>query len=93
MDNFFKSQLYKWTYEKIKSNPQKFGGDEGNPYIMHEYVMEHYGDNMVTSLQMQNFKIISSISRIRNILLEKNPQFDFRVKYKPKNTKNKVKEE
>lgn len=92
MKNILRNQLYKWAYEKIKSNPSKFGGDEGNAYIMHEYMTEHYGDNMVVALQMQNFKIISSVSRIRNKLLEKNPQFDFRVKHKSKAKREQFKE-
>lgn len=84
MDNFFRNQLYKWTYSKIKSNPKKFGGDDGNAYIMHEFITEHYGDNIVLSLHISNFKLISSISRIRNLILLKNPQFDMRIKFKPK---------
>lgn len=45
MDKYFKSQLYVWVYEKVKSDPHKFGGDNGNAYIMHEYIIEHFGDN------------------------------------------------
>ena len=84
MDKYFKNQLYKWTYEKIESNPYKYGGDYGNAIIMHSYMMEHFSDKMVLSLEVTNYSTISTISRIRNKLLEKNPQFDKRVKYKPK---------
>ena len=88
MDNYLKNQLYKWTYDKLKSNPKKYGGDFGNAEIMHTFLLEFFGDNLVSSLEVNNFSIISSVSRIRNKLLEKNPQFDMRIKYKPKVKKN-----
>ncbi|QNM88955.1 hypothetical protein [Aliarcobacter cryaerophilus] len=84
MDNFFKKQLYVWTYEKIKSNPKKFGGDFSNSLIMHEYIKEFYGDCIVAELEPQLMSILSTISRIKNKLLEKNPHLDFRIKYKSK---------
>ncbi|MCG3665394.1 hypothetical protein L5F09_06515 [Aliarcobacter butzleri] len=84
MDNFLRNQLYKWTYEKIKSNPKKFGGDFGNAEIMHSFLLEFFGDKIVSSLEVNNFSILSSISRIRNKLLKKNHHFDFRIKYKTK---------
>ena len=84
MDNFLKNQLYRWTYEKIKSNPKKFGGDFGNSLIMYEYTISFYSDFGVAELEPQLFSIISTVSRIRNKILEKNPQFDKRIKYKSK---------
>ena len=84
MDNFLKNQLYIWTYEKIKSNPKKFGGDFGNSLIMYEYTISFYSDFGVVELEPQLFSIISTVSRIRNKILEKNPQFDKRIKYKSK---------
>ena len=84
MDNFFKKQLYVWTYEKIKSNPKKFGGDFGNSLIMYEYTISFYSDFRVVELEPQLFSIISTVSRIRNKILEKNPHLDFRIKYKKK---------
>ena len=83
MDNFLKNQLYRWTYEKIKSNPKKFGADECNSLFMQTYLMEHYGINLPQSA----LKVISTVSRIKSDLLLKNPQFDFRVKHKPKSRK------
>ena len=53
MDNFFKNQLYKWTYEKIKSNPKKFGGDFSNSLIMYEYLKEF---NNETNKRDRRFK-------------------------------------
>ena len=82
MDNFLKNQLYRWTYEKIKSNPKKFGSDSGNSSIMYEYLLDFYSDYSVVELEPQLFSIISTVSRIRNKILEKNPHFVYRVKYK-----------
>ena len=82
MDNFLKNQLYRWTYEKIKNNPKKFGGDFGNHLIMYEYTISFYSDFGVVELEPQLFSIISTVSRIRNKILEKNPHLDFRIKYK-----------
>jgi len=84
MDKYLKQQLYTWTYEKIKSNPKRFGGDFSNPIIMHEYMMEFYSDYTVVQLEQGVFSILSTVSRIKNKLLEKNPQFDCRIKYKAK---------
>lgn len=88
MDNFLKKQLYKWTYDKIKSNPKKFGGNFSNRYIMHEYIKEFYSGCVVDELEPQLMSIISTISRIKNKLLEKNPHFDYRTKHKQKRLKN-----
>ncbi len=88
MDNFLKNQLYIWTYEKIKSNPKKFGGNYSNPLIMYEYIKEFYRDSTVAELEPKLMSILSTISRIKNKLLEKNPQFDKRIKYKSNIKKN-----
>ncbi len=84
MDNFLQNQLYRWTYEKIKSNPKKFGGDFSNSLIMIEYLKEFYSGYVVNELEPQLMSILSTVSRIKNKLLKKNPHFDFRTKYKPK---------
>jgi hypothetical protein len=84
MDKYLKKQLYVWTYDKIKSNPQKFGGDFSNSLIMYEYVKEFYSDNHVSQLEPQLMSVLSTISRIKNKLLNKNPHFDMRTKYKSK---------
>ena len=87
MDKIFRKQLYKWTYEKIKSNPKKFGGDFSNPFIMYEYVIEFYSGYVIEELEPQLMSILSTISRIKNKLLEKNPHLDFRTKNKSKKKK------
>ena len=84
MDNFLKNQLYVWTYEKIKNNPKRFGGNYSNSLIMYEYIKEFYSDSTVAELEPKLMSILSTISRIKNKLLKKNPHFDFRTKYKPK---------
>lgn len=84
MDNYFKHQIYKWTYEKIKSNPKKFGDDFSNSQIMYEYLIDYYSDYSVYELELELMSILSTVSRIKNKLLEKNPHLDFRTKYKSK---------
>jgi len=83
MDNFFKKQLYVWVYDKIKSNPKKFGGDYSNPFITHEYLIEFYADSKISQLEPQVMSILSTVSRIKNKLLRENPHLDFRIKNKP----------
>lgn len=84
MDKYLKKQLYAWVYDKIKANPKKFGGDFSNAFIMYEYLIEFYSDAIVSDLEPEQMSILSTVSRIKNKLLEKNPQFDYRIKYKAK---------
>ena len=78
MDNFLQNQLYRWTYDKIKSNPKYYGGDIGNPAIILTYLEE------MKHLSISTVRHSVAVSRIRNKLLEKFPQYDNREKYKPK---------
>ena len=87
MDKMLKKQLYVWVYEKIKNNPKKFGGDFSNSLIMYEYLKEFYQGHLIEELEPQLMSILSTISRIKNKLLEKNPHFDYRTKYKSKKKK------
>jgi hypothetical protein len=82
MENELKKQLYVWVYNKIKSNPEKFGGDFSNSLIMYQYLKEFYSDIIVSELEPQLMSILSTISRIKNKLLKKNPHLDFRVRCK-----------
>jgi len=94
MDNNLKKQLNAWTYNKIKGNPKKFGGDFSNSLIMHEYLIEFYANEKVVQLEPQLMSILSTVSRIKNKLLKKNPNFDYRTKFKvkaEKKTKNHLK--
>lgn len=84
MDRFLKKQLFVWTYDKIKSNPEKFGGDYSSSFIMYEYLKEFYNGYLIDELEPQLMSILSTVTRAKNKLLEKNPQFDCRVKNKRK---------
>lgn len=84
MDKYLKKQLYVWTFDKIKDNPKKFGGDNSNASIMHEYMNEFYSDSHVMQLETGLFSVLSTVSRIKNQLLEDNPKFDCRTRYKSK---------
>jgi hypothetical protein len=86
MDNFFNTQLYKWTFEKLVTNPNKFGSDDCNALYMQTYLEENY--NVI--LPISAMKAISSVSRIKSKVLLKNPQYDKREKDKPKKRKNKL---
>ena len=88
MNGYLRNQLYRWTYDKIKSNPKKFGGDFSNSLIMYEYLKEFYSDFQVIELEPQLMSILSTVSRIKNKLLEKNPKFDNRTKHKQKRYRN-----
>ncbi|MDK9693930.1 MAG: hypothetical protein OEL19_06770 [Sulfurimonas sp.] len=81
MDNFVQNQHHRWTYDKIKSDPKKFGGDFSNAFIQIEYAKEFYDSVVDTVVKI---KTLVSISRIKNKLLRKNPQYDNRTKYRPK---------
>lgn len=87
MNNMFKKALYEWVYEKIKSDPKNFGGDNSNALIMKEYSIEFYNGKSISNLNKEFFSILSTVSRIKNKLLERNPQFDFRNKHTPKRKK------
>jgi len=71
---------YRWTYDRIASNPKLYGGDKGNPAIMNRYIQEFYGHLAVIQLDFRSMSQLASVSRARNKILEKNPQFDFRPK-------------
>lgn len=90
MDNFLKKQLCVWCYDKIKANPKKFGGDFSNSLIMYEYLIEFYADDTISHLEPQLMSILSTVSRIKNKLLKKNPHLDYRTKYRPKESKIKL---
>ena len=88
MDKHLINQLYIWTYDKIKKNPKRFGGDFSNSLIMCEYPKEFCSDFQVIELEPQVISILSTISRIKNKLLEQSPKFDYHTKHKQKSLKN-----
>lgn len=83
MDKFFRNQLSKWIFTKLKGNPNKFGADDCNALFMQTYLAETYG----VSLPLSAMKAISTVSRTKSELLVENPQYDKRVKHKSKKKK------
>jgi len=83
MDNFFKNQLYKWAYDKLKEEPEKFGADGCNSLYMQVYLKEFHN----TVLSISTLKTISTLSRIKSEILLQNPDLDTRVKDRPKKKK------
>lgn len=79
--------FFKWTLEKIETNPQLFGGDNGNPAIIKEYLTEMHGKTKAEDLTLSAISQSVGVSRDRNKILEQYPQYDFRVKHKPKHKK------
>lgn len=73
-----------WTLKKIEENPKLFGGDNGNPAIIQEYLSELHGDTPVSNVPREAFSQSVAVSRVKNHLLLEYPRYDYRVKYKPK---------
>lgn len=73
-----------WTLKKIENNPKKFGGDNGNPLIIKEYLTEFHGGTKVEDLSKEAISQSVAVSRMRNKLLEVYPEYDYRKKNKPK---------
>jgi len=80
--------FYSWTLKKIEDNPHLFGGDNGNPAIIKEYLTEMHGKTNVEDLSLSAISQSVAVSRDRNKILERYPQYDFRVKNKRKKNKN-----
>lgn len=74
-----------WTLTKIEENPKLYGGDSGNPAIIHAYLSELHTGTKVEDLTHEAISQSVAVSRTRNKLLEVYPEYDFRDKYKPKN--------
>lgn len=72
------SNLSIWVLSKIESNPGIFGGRFSNPLIMLEYLKEFYPGVEVKDLTHEHMSTLSTISRIKNKLLEKYPSLDHR---------------
>ena len=73
-----------WTLEKIEQNPKLYGGDKGNPAIIHTYLSELHTGTKVEDLTSEAISQSVAVSRMRNKLLEVYPEYDHREKYKPK---------
>jgi hypothetical protein len=79
-----KNIFYEWTLEKIENNPQLFGGDNGNPAIIKEYLTQMHGKTKAEDLTLSAISQSVGVSRDRNKILEEYPQYDHRIKYRPK---------
>lgn len=90
MSELLRKQIHDWEYEKIKSNPRMYGGDKGSPLIMKAYIQEFHSGKKAEQLADSVYSILSTVNRVKNDLLLKNPQFDFREKNKPKTKKQKI---
>ena len=87
MNKALRNEIYVWGYEKIKSNPKMYGGDKGSPLIMKAYIQEFHNGKKAEQLEDYVYSVLSTVNRVKNRLLEKNPQFDLRTKHKGKKTK------
>jgi hypothetical protein len=79
-----KDLLAAWTLDTIKSNPELYGGDNGNPAIIRQYLFEVSADGLIENLPLESVSNSVSVSRGKNIILDQYPQYDYRQKNKPK---------
>lgn len=71
--------LIKEYVEKLViDNPKLYGGDYSNNAIAEKYVKDFGTDYKYSTME--------AVIRAKNKFLEDNPQYDFRVKHKGKNT-------
>jgi len=79
-----KDLLKQWVLKKIKENPKLYGGDNGNPAIIKEYLRELHGKTPAEDLTLPAISQSVAVSRMRNKILEKHPEYDYRIKHKAK---------
>ena len=77
-----------WTLKKLEENPKLYGGDRGNPAIIHAYLAELHTGTKVEDVTFEAHSQSVAVSRMRNKLLEVYPEYDFREKYKPKSKRD-----
>ena len=82
-----------WTLRKIEENPKLYGGDKGNPAIIHAYLTELHGNTKASDLTYEAISQSVGVSRDRNKILEQRPEYDFRVVHKPKSKKHYIKDD
>ena len=80
-----RKQLEEWTLKKLKKRPKFFGGDNGNPAIILEYLNEISEDDKISNLSIATVSNSVTVSRLKNDLLLDYPELDHRVENKPKN--------
>lgn len=79
--------LAAWTYDTLKSDPNLYGGDHGNPLIMIKYLQETSTNDSITLITKESMSNAVSVSRLKNGMLLEYPELDHRTKNKPKERK------
>lgn len=87
------AEYKQWTLEQIESNPKLYGGDNGNPAIIKQYLTVMHGNTKAADLTLGAISQSVAISRMRNKILEQYPEYDFRVVHKPKPKKQHIKDD
>lgn len=75
--------IKEYVKKLITSDPKLYGGDYSNNAIAEKYVKDFGTDYKYSTME--------AVIRAKNKFLEVNPQYDFRVKHKGKNTGSKEK--
>lgn len=76
-------EIKEFIEDKIKSNPIKYGGDNGNTHLAYEYAKEILGVEIPKYLDSK----FASLIRRKNLFLKNNPIYDNRAKNKTVITK------
>ena len=84
MEKSFRQMIHEWTLDTIKSNPEVFGGDNGNALIMKRYMDEHHQADKIGALHRYVYSVLSTVSRKRNLILKAQPELDHRKKHRPR---------
>ena len=71
--------IKEWTLKKLKENPELYGGDGGNPAIMRAYLVCEKKGKKVEDLTDAMFSKLSTVSRVKNLLLEVYGEYDTRT--------------
>jgi len=71
--------IREWVLNKLKENPDLYGGDRGNPAIMRAYLVGEKKGKKVEDLTDAMFSKLSTVSRIKNLLLEVYREYDKRT--------------
>jgi len=77
-----------WTLKKIEEKSKLYGGDKGNPAIIHTYLSELHRGTKVEDLTLEAISQSVAVSRMRNKVLKIYPEYDFRKIYKPKDKRD-----
>jgi len=71
--------IREWTLKKLKENPELYGGNRGNSAIMRAYLVGEKKGQKVEDLTDAMFSKLSTVSRIKNLLLEVYKEYDNRT--------------